>query len=115
MQRGDIHLVNLPTQQNVPGHEQFGTRPALIVQSNRDLPYVNVVMIVPITGQLTADRFPHTIPIQPTQENGLSRESLLLVFQLRALDRKRISRKIGQIEPGLMAKVDTELRLLLDL
>jgi len=38
-----------------------------------------------------------------------------LVFQLRALDRKRISRKIGQIEPGLMAKVDTELRLLLDL
>jgi mRNA interferase MazF len=72
-------------------------------------------MIVPFTSNLKAGRFPHIIPIQPTKENGLSVPSLLLVFQLRAIDRQRVSKKIGQLEDQLMEKVNQEMKELLGL
>jgi len=115
MTRGDIVLVNLPQTADGAGHEQAGTRPALIVHDDATSSTLSVVMIVPFTSNLKAQRFPHTILIQPSKENGLSIPSVLLIFQLRAIDKQRVTKTIGHLEDELMGKVNQEIRDLLGL
>jgi mRNA interferase MazF len=116
MKRGDIVLVNLPqTAEDSAGHEQVGTRPALIVHDDATNDTLSVIMIVPFTSNLKAKKFPHTIIVEPSEENGLSMQSVLLVFQLRAIDRQRITKKIGHLEKELIEKVNKEMKDLLGL
>jgi len=113
--RGDIVLVNLPQAADGAGHEQVGTRPALVVQDDATSETLSVIMILPFTSNLKAQRFPYTILIQPSTRNGLSTPSVLLVFQLRAIDKKRVTKKIGDLEDELMLKVNAEMKDLLGL
>jgi mRNA interferase MazF len=115
VKRGDIVLVNLPQTADGAGHEQVGTRPALIVHDDVTSDTLSVVMIVPFTSNIKAQRFPHTILVEPTEENGLTMESVLLVFQLRAIDRQRITKTIGHLEDELIEKVNQEMKGLLGL
>ncbi|HLF75347.1 MAG TPA: type II toxin-antitoxin system PemK/MazF family toxin [Anaerolineales bacterium] len=115
MRRGDIVLVHLPQIADSAGHEQVGTRPALVVHDDSTSNTLSVIMIVPFTSNIKAQGFPHTILIHPSAENGLTVPSILLVFQLRAIDRQRVRRKIGHLEIDPMRKVDQELRDLLGL
>lgn len=94
MQEGDIYLVEIPLSS---GHEQAGLRPAIIVQAlgSEKLP---TVLIVPLTSKLKAAEFPFTFIIEPNQFNNLDAASVALVFQLRAIDKKRLKNKIGKIE-----------------
>ena len=113
MRRGDIVLVDLPQVVGATGHEQIGMRPALIVHDDMTSSNLSVVMIIPVTSNLTAKNYPHTILIQPSKQNGLSMPSVLLVFQLRAIDKRRISKKLGEVEPPIMEQVNTELKIML--
>jgi mRNA interferase MazF len=113
MQRGDIVLVNLPQATGIGGHEQAGTRPALVVHDNSTSESLSLIMIIPLTSNLTTNKFVHTILVQPSEQNGLSVVSVLLVFQLRAADKRRIVKKIGVLETAIMTQVDIELRKLL--
>jgi mRNA interferase MazF len=115
MPRGDIVLVNLPQTPDGSGREQVGMRPALIVHDDATSDSLSVIMIAPFTSNLKAQRFPHTILIPPSSDNGLNVPSVLLVFQLRAIDKQRVARKIGHLETELLAKVDQEMRDLLGL
>lgn len=115
MKRGDIVLVKLPQPADESGHEQVGTRPALVVQNDAGGESFSVVMIVPFTSNLKAQRFQHTIVIEPSKQNGLSVPSVLLIFQLRAIDKQRITKKIGRIEDELMEQVNQEIKKLLGL
>lgn len=115
MVRGDIVLVDLPHPASGTGHEQVGNRPALIVHNDATSSTLSVIMIVPFTGKLSAQRFPHTIPVQPSPANGLSCPSVLLVFQLRAIDRQRMLKTIGHLEAETMELVEAEMKRLLDL
>ncbi len=115
MTRGDIVLVLLPQAADGAGHEQAGTRPALVVHEDATSKTLSVVMIVPFTSNLKAQRFPHTMLIQPSKENGLSVPSVLLIFQLRAIDKQRVTKKIGHLEDELMGKVNQEIKDLLGL
>jgi mRNA interferase MazF len=115
MKRGDIVLVNLPQTADGSGHEQVGARPALVVHDNATNNTLSVVMIIPFTSNLKAERFPHTILVQPSRENGLSTPSILLIFQLRAIDKQRISKKIGRLENEIMGMVNEEIKNLLGL
>lgn len=115
MTRGDIVLVNLPQAVYGAGHEQVGTRPALVVQDDPTSETLSVIMIVPFTSNLKAQRFPHTILIQPSAQNGLSMPSVLMIFQLRAIDKTRVTKKIGRLEDELMTKVNDEMKDLLGL
>jgi mRNA interferase MazF len=115
MKRGDIVLVNLPQTADGAGHEQVGMRPALIVHEDTTSETLSVIMIVPFTSNLKAGRFPHTILVEPTKENGLTTQSVLLVFQLRAIDKQRVTRTIGHLENDLIEKVNQEMKGLLGL
>lgn len=114
MKRGDIVLVNL-AQTNEGGHEQVGARPALVVHSDESSATLSVVMIVPFTSNLKAQRFLHTILVGPSKENGLTVPSILLVFQLRAIDKQRVTKKTGHIEDEVMSKVNVAMKDLLGL
>jgi len=115
MVRGDIVLVDLPRPASIAGHEQIGNRPALVVHDDATSRTLSVLMIIPFTSKLNARRFPHTIPVQPSPTNGLNRPSILLVFQLRAIDRQRIIKTIGHIEAETMELVNAEIKRLLGL
>jgi len=93
---GDIHWVDLPAAN---GREQRGRRPAVVFQDDDyggDLP---VVLVVPLTTARAAMRFAGTTLIRPTAENGLRQVSVALVFQLRAIDRRRLQERIGRVCP----------------
>jgi mRNA interferase MazF len=113
MQRGDVVLVNLPQIAGISGHEQTGTRPALVVHDDATSDRLSLIMIVPITSNLATQKFPHTILVEPTAQNGLSVPSVLLVFQLRAIDKRRILKKIGVIGSSIMEHVNVELKKIL--
>ena len=113
--RGDIVYVNIPAPPGGSGHEQAGSRPALVVHNEATSPSLSVIMVVPLTGKLRARRFPHTILVTPTPQNGLSCPSVLLVFQLRAIDKKRLRNTIGRLEKATMTQVENEIKALLSI
>jgi mRNA interferase MazF len=114
MARGDIVVIDLPAPAD-PGHEQVGSRPAIVVQTDVTDASLPTTMIVPFTSNLSALRFPHTISIAPSAQNGLSRASVLLVFQLRAIDKARLATRIGQLEQHYLQELEGEIRALLGL
>ena len=106
MSVGDIHWVDLPSAN---GREQRGRRPAVIFQDDDyggDLP---VVLVVPLTTARAAMRFSGTTLIHPTVENRLRQASVALVFQLRAIDRRRIQERIGAVSAEVLNAMFAEL------
>jgi mRNA interferase MazF len=108
MARGDILLVALPDSDK---REEKGNRPAIAIQT--DGPNSPMLMIVPITSSLAALRFSFTIAIDPSPINGLTLPSVAMVFQMRAIDRKRIIKMIGILEPEYLHQLDEEIRKML--
>ncbi len=108
MKKGEIWQVVIPATN---GHEQSGIRPVVVLSEVE----VNIVSIVPITSNLQALRYPRTITLSPTDKNGLTKNSVALVFQLRAIDKKRLKKKIGELETGLLDKVDNMIKDMLNL
>jgi mRNA interferase MazF len=104
MARGDVLLVALPESNR---REEQGTRPAIAVQT--DVVVSPMLMVVPITSSLGALRFPFIVKIEPSTTNGLNLVSIAMVFQLRAIDPKRIVRKIGELEPEYLEQIDAEI------
>ena len=106
MSVGDIHWVDLPAAN---GREQRGRRPAVVLQDDDyggDLP---VVLVVPLTTARAAIRFAGTTLLRPTTENGLRQASVALVFQLRAIDRRRMQERIGTVGPEVLNAMFEEL------
>jgi len=107
MNRGEIYDVELDPPGQVPGHEQTGFRPVLIISpqayNNRSL----FVLIAPFTTNQNTERLPYTIPVEPSRMNGLDTRSILLVLQVRSLDNRRFraNRRRGTIEPEILTRV----------
>ena len=109
MKRGDIVWVELP-QPSTQGREQFGRRPAVIIQDENQFKNTPTVVLIPLTSQKIALRFPATILITPTLQNGLQVESVALVHQVRAIDRKRVQQHIGTLEAQSLLNIESLLK-----
>jgi len=108
MKKGEIWNVVIPATN---GHEQSGLRPVVVLSEVE----VNVVLVVPFTCNVQALRFLHTINVDPTEKNGLRQISVALVFQLRAIDQKRLRKKVGELEPEFLNKIEAMIRDMLKL
>lgn len=97
MNIGDVHWVELPSR---GGHAQAGRRPAIIVQ--RTLAKLSTVLIIPLTSQLDALRFPCTVLVEPDGQNGLRRASVALVFQMTTIDKRFIAERLGKISEDVL-------------
>jgi mRNA interferase MazF len=95
------------------GREQFGTRPGIVVQADAADPQLPTTVIIPATSRLEAQRFPYTLTIQPSVLNGLDRPSVFLVFQARAIDKRRLIRRLGRLEDDELKSPETKVRALL--
>ena len=99
MNIGQLFWVELPAR---GGHAQTGRRPAIIAQVPSNL---STVLLVPLTSQLDALRFPGTVLIEANQDNGLSRNSVALVFQLSAIDKRFVKSQLGNTSAESMFSI----------
>ena len=106
----DIYTVDIPPSD---GHEQSGARPAIIIQAPQYTNQLPTVLIVPLTSRLTANSFPGTFLIQADAENGLTMTSVALVFQLRAIDRRRLRRRTGRLSAADLGQLQQHIKALL--
>jgi mRNA interferase MazF len=106
MTKGELWVTDLPAK---GGHVQRGVRPALILADATK----SIALVVPITSSLAAQRFPHTMLIEPTTSNGLEKQSVLLLFQLGAVDKRFLNHHIGTLDAAFMQRVDDKLRTLI--
>jgi mRNA interferase MazF len=104
MPRGDVLLISLPASD---GREQSGRRPAVAVQT--DISGEPMLMIAPVTSNLKAARFAFAVQIEPSAENGLTQISIIMIFQMRAIDKNRVVKKIGKLSVEDMKRVDAEI------
>jgi mRNA interferase MazF len=115
MRFGEVVLVELPRPSGPPGKEQFGARPAIVVHADNARANLSTLVIVPLTSQLKAMSFQGSFQVSPSQENGLTEESVVLSHQIRAIDKKRILKVLGRIADADMQKLQQELKMILRL
>jgi mRNA interferase MazF len=109
MSVGDIHWVELPPAN---GHEQRGRRPAIIIQDDEYAVGLPTSLVVPLSTARRALRFAGTTLIRATSRSGLRTDSVALVFQCRAIDRKRIREQMGAITDEERTNLIDELQKL---
>lgn len=105
IKRGDIYYADLSP---VVGSEQGGTRPVLIVQNDVGNKYSPTVIAAAITNQQTKNDLPTHIRINAAG-CGLSKDSIVLLEQVRTLDKKRLKEKMGSLDTNSMKGVDQAL------
>ena len=103
VKRGDIYYADLSP---VVGSEQGGVRPVLIIQNDTGNRYSPTVIAAAITSQTGKAKLPTHIDLPGDHSCGLSRDSVVLLEQVRTLDKKRLREKMGHVEENVMEKVD---------
>jgi mRNA interferase MazF len=105
IKRGDIYYADLSP---VVGSEQGGVRPVLIVQNNVGNRYSPTVIAAAITSQVNKAKMPTHIELG-ARSFGLTRDSIVLMEQIRTLDKKRLREKMGTLDETAMRSVDEAL------
>ena len=105
VKRGDIFYADLSP---VVGSEQGGIRPVIILQNDVGNKYSPTVIVGAITSQINKAKLPTHVEIS-SEEYGLNKDSVVLLEQIRTLDKRRLKEKIGHMTDSDMEKVDKAL------
>ena len=105
VKRGDIFYADLSP---VVGSEQGGVRPVLIVQNDTGNRHSPTVIAAAITSQTGKARLPTHISVSPLS-CGLPKQSIILLEQVRTLDKQRLGARIGMLPAPIMAQVNRAL------
>ena len=111
VRRGDIFYADLSP---VIGSEQGGIRPVLIVQNDVGNKYSPTVICAAITSQINKAKLPTHIEID-TVQSTLVKDSVILLEQVRTIDKKRLREKICRLDEQMMQKIDRPLSISLGL
>ncbi len=107
IKRGDIFYADLSP---VIGSEQGGVRPILIVQNDVGNKYSPTVIAAAITSQINKAKLPTHIEID-SKEYGLTKDSVILLEQIRTIDKRRLREKIGHLDDERMKSVNYALNV----
>ena len=107
IKRGDIFYADLSP---VIGSEQGGIRPVLVVQNDIGNKYSPTVIIAAITSQINKAKLPTHIEIS-AQDYGLQKDSVILLEQIRTIDKRRLKEKIGHLDDERMEKINEALSI----
>ncbi|MBR5388433.1 MAG: type II toxin-antitoxin system PemK/MazF family toxin [Clostridia bacterium] len=105
IKRGELYYADLSP---VVGSEQGGVRPILIVQNDTGNKYSPTVIAAAVTSKMNKAKLPTHIEIN-ANEFGLSKNSVILLEQIRTLDKKRLKERIGALSAGTMQRVNAAL------
>lgn len=109
--RGEVYLVNFdPTQ----GAEIKKTRPALVIQNDLGNRHSPLTIVAAITSTVPGEIPPFKVPLQ-APEGGLDQDSVILLNQIRSIDKARLVRRIGRLKPATLAAVDQAIKVSLGL
>jgi mRNA interferase MazF len=111
IKRGEIYYADLSP---VVGSEQGGIRPVLVVQNDVGNKYSPTVIVAAITSQCGKTKLPTHIEIN-SSKCGLAKNSVVLLEQMRTLDKSRLQEKIGELSEHYMNFVDSAMSLSLGL
>ena len=109
VRRGDIYYADLSP---VVGSEQGGLRPVLIVQNDVGNKYSPTVIAAAITSQVGKNHLPTHIDVtadgsgKKPEGSGLAKDSVILLEQIRTIDKKRLREKMGHLDDDVMKKVN---------
>ncbi len=107
VKRGDIFYADLSP---VIGSEQGGVRPVLIVQNDVGNKFSPTVIIAAITSQINKAKLPTHLEIA-AKDYGLSKDSVILLEQIRTIDKRRLKERLGRLDDDLMEKVGEALEI----
>ncbi len=106
VKRGEIYYADLSP---VVGSEQGGVRPVLIIQNDTGNRYSPTVIAAAITSQTGKARLPTHIELPVEEDCGLTKDSVVLLEQVRTLDKRRLREKMGRLDERVMRQVDTAI------
>ena len=107
IKRGDILYADLSP---VVGSEQGGVRPVLVIQNDIGNKYSPTIIVAAVTSQINKAKLPTHVEIN-AEEYGITKDSVILLEQIRTIDKKRLKEKVGHLSDDLMKKVDDGLQI----
>ena len=111
IKRGDIFYVDLnPTK----GSEQAGRRPVLVIQNNVGNEMAPTTIVAPLTTKKFSKEYPTNVCVKKGTA-GLKNDSVLLLSQIRTIDKQRLEQKIGALSREIMNNVDEAIKISLGL
>jgi mRNA interferase MazF len=111
VKRGDVYFADLSP---VVGSEQGGVRPVLVIQNDIGNRFSPTVIIAAITAQIQKAKLPTHVEID-ADKYGFERDSVILLEQIRTIDKQRLTDKITQLDDEMMKKVVYALQISLGL
>lgn len=111
IQRGDIYYADL---RPVVGSEQGGVRPVLIIQNDVGNKHSPTVICAAITSQMHKAKLPTHVELK-CKEYALAKDSVVLLEQLRTIDKKRLKDKVCHLDNNILLKIDKALEISLEL
>ena len=111
MKRGDVFYADL---RPVVGSEQGGVRPVLIIQNDVGNKYSPTVICAAITSKLNKAKLPTHIELE-AKKYGLIKDSVILLEQLRTIDKQRLKDKVCHLDAAIMKQVNNSLLVSLEL
>lgn len=107
IKRGDIYYADLSP---VVGSEQGGMRPVLVIQNNIGNKFSPTVVIAAITSKIAKPKMPTHVGLKKAK-GGLERDSVVLLEQVRTIDKQRLRERIMHLDPHNMELVDQALKV----
>lgn len=102
IKRGELYYADLSP---VVGSEQGGVRPVLVVQNDVGNKYSPTVIAAAVTSKINKAKLPTHIEL-PSNSYGLQKDSVILLEQIRTLDKRRLKERIGELNEITMSRVD---------
>lgn len=107
IRRGDVFYADLSP---VVGSEQGGVRPVLVVQNDIGNRYSPTTIVSAITSQISKARLPTHVEL-PARESGLDRDSVILLEQIRTIDKRRLRQRVTHLGEEIMERVNEALAI----
>ena len=111
VKRGDVYFADLSP---VVGSEQGGVRPVLVIQNDIGNRFSPTVIVAAITAQIQKAKLPTHVEID-VKKYGFERDSVILLEQIRTIDKQRLTDKITHLDEVMMIRVDEALQISLGL
>ena len=105
IRKGDLYFADLSP---VVGSEQGGVRPVLVVQNDVGNKYSPTIIVAAVTSRMNKAKLPTHVEIDAA-DNGLIKDSVVLMEQLRTIDKKRLKERIGTLDSELIPNVNQAL------
>jgi len=111
IKRGDIFYADLnPTK----GSEQAGRRPVIVIQNNTGNKMAPTTIVAPLTTKKFLKEYPTNVHVKKSMAD-LKEDSVILLAQIRTVDKNRLGRKIGAVSGEFLKRVDEAIKISLGL